>query len=295
MAGNVTNWFEVMEKKKKRKEKAKKGAVTAARHIIPAIVVILVMIPILAIVIASFKDHEAFQSTSSFGLTKGFTLSNYKEALVDGNLIRGFFNTLIISGISILATIFMGSMTAYVLSRFRFIGSRLISTLFLIASFMPGITMQISIFHIIKTMGIYNTFLAVILIYAGTDVMSIYIFLQYLKDIPKAVDESALIDGASYFTVYRKVILPLLKPAIITVVILKGIAFYNDFFTAYLYLPFNNHAVISTALFRFNSKFGGRWEVIAAGIVITMIPTLIAFLVFRKQIYSGVAQQNNNK
>lgn len=295
MAGYNTNWFEVMRKKEQRKKNVKKYSFVTARQIVSVLVVLVVMIPICAILIASFKSHDSFQSTGAFQISGGFTLDNYKEALIDGNLIRAFVNTMIISGISIAVTIFMGSMTAYVLSRFRFIGSRLISTMFLVASFMPGITMQISIFHIIKAMNIYNTFLAVILIYAGTDVVSVYIFLQQLKEIPKSIDEAALMDGATYFTVYRKIILPLLKPSIIMVVILKGIAFYNDFFTAYLYLPFSDHAVISTALYRFNSKFGGRLEVLAAGIIITMIPTLIAFILFRKQIYDGIEKQGNNK
>ena len=175
MAVYNTNWFEVMQKKVQRKKRIKKYSMVTARQVVSVLMVLIVMIPICAILIASFKSHDAFQSTGSFQLSGKFTLDNYKEALVDGNLIRAFVNTLIISGISILATIFMGSMTAYVLSRFKFIGSRLISGMFLIASFMPSITMQISIFHIIKNMNIYNTFIAVILIYAGTDVVSVYI------------------------------------------------------------------------------------------------------------------------
>ena len=284
------SYFEQERRKRERKAKTEKVLLTSARHIVPIIAVIVILIPILAILIASFKNHDTYQSSGAFEITGGLTLDNYKEALFEGNLLRGFATTLFISVVSIIATIFMGSMTAYILTRFKFIGSKLISTLFLIASFMPSITMQISIFHIIDQLDIYNTYAAVILIYAGTDIMSIYIFQQYLKGIPKAVDESALIDGASYFMIYRKIILPLLRPAMVSVIILKGIAFYNDFFITYLYLPTSNHAGLSTALYKFSSKFGGRWEVIAAGIIITMLPTLVAFLLFRKQIYSGVAQ-----
>lgn len=283
-----------LEKERKRKrDKVKKGLLFGMRHLIPAIAVILTLVPILAIVIASFKSHDAFQSSGSFEFTGGFTFNNYKEALIDGNLLRGFVNTLFISVVSIILTIFIGSMTAYVLTRFKFIGSKLIKMMFLIASFVPSITMQVSIFQIIKKLGIYNTYWAAILIYVGTDLVSVYIFMQYLQEIPKAIDEAAIMDGASRFTIYRKLILPLLRPATVSVIILKGITFYNDFFTAFLYMPTNDHAVISTALKKFSALFGGRWEVLAAGIVITMLPTLIAFIVFRKQIYKGVAQNTN--
>lgn len=292
MAVNNRNltYFEIERQKKKRRDNIKKWSLLATRYIVPTIVVILILIPIVAILIASFKNHDTFQSTGPFEIAGGFTFSNYKEALIDGNLLRGFANTLFISVVSIVVTVFVGSMTAYILSRFKFKGSKIISTFFQIASFVPSITMQVSILYIIKGLELYNTYWAVILIYAGTDLVSIYIFQQYLKDIPMAVDEAAMIDGASYFTIYRKIILPLLKPAIVTVIILKGIAFYNDFYITYLYLPTKNHAAISTALYKFSGLFGGRWEVIAAGIVITMLPTLVAFLLFRKQIYSGVAQ-----
>ena len=287
------SYIKLEKERQRKKDLAKKRALLATRHIIPAIAAIFTLVPILAIIIASFKNHDAFQNTGVFEIKGGFTLSNYKDALFEGNLLQGFVNTIFISVVSIVITIFIGTMTAYVLCRFKFTGSKLIKSLLLIASFVPGITMQISIFYIIKDLGLYNTYWAAILIYAGTDMVSVFIFMQYLKDIPKVYDEIARMEGASYFTIYRKIILPLLKPAIITVIILKGITFYNDFYTPYLYLPTSEHAVISTALNRFSSTFGGKWEIIAAGIVITMLPTLIAFIVFRKQIYKGVAQRSS--
>ncbi len=295
MASTKQVSYIIREKERKRRiDKIKKFFLFAMRHIIPIIASLFVIVPIAAIIIASFKTHDAFQETGIFELGNDLTFSNYKEAFIDGNLLTGFINTLIISSISILITVLVGSGTAYILSRFRFWGSKLIRSLFLIASVVPSVTMQVSIFYVIKDMNLYNTFLAAILVFAGTDVVSIYIFMQYIKDIPKAIDESAIVDGASFFTIYTKIMLPLLKPAIATVVIIKGIAFYNDFYTAYLYLPTSDHYVISTALNKFNGIFGGRWEVIAAGIVITMIPTLIAFLCFRKQIYEGVTQKSIN-
>jgi ABC-type glycerol-3-phosphate transport system permease component len=111
--------------------------------------------------------------------------------------------------------------------------------------------------------------------------------LQFLKNIPKELDEAALLDGASHFRIYRNIILPMLRPAIATVVIIKGVLIYNEFYIPFLYMPSRDLGVVSTALFRFQGPSGTRWEVISAGIVITVIPTLIVFLALQRHIYSG--------
>jgi multiple sugar transport system permease protein len=88
--------------------------------------------------------------------------------------------------------------------------------------------------------------------------------------------------------VYWRIILPLLGPAIATVVIIKGIAVYNEFYIPYLYMPAQDLAVISTSLFRFQGPYGAQWEIIAAGIMIVIVPTLIIFLFLQRFIYNGV-------
>ena len=112
--------------------------------------------------------------------------------------------------------------------------------------------------------------------------------MQFLKHIPIAIDESAIIDGASYFRVFFTIIMPLLKPAILTVVILKFVAIYNDFYIPMLYMPKEELAVISTALDNFRGPFGSQWEVICAGQMITILPILIIFVSMQKYIYKGL-------
>ena len=107
------------------------------------------------------------------------------------------------------------------------------------------------------------------------------------REIPVSLDEAARLDGATSFGIYRKVILPLLKPAIATVVIVKGITVYNDFYIPFLYMPDENLGVMSTSLFRFKGPFGAHWEDISAGAVLVIVPTLIAFLFLQRFIYNG--------
>ena len=132
----------------------------------------------------------------------------------------------------------------------------------------------------------FDTKLALILLFMGTDIVSIYIFIQFMQSIPTALDEAAMIDGANRWTIYWRVILPLLKPAIATVVIIKGIAIYNEFYLPFLYLP--SEGMISTSLFRFKGPFGAHWEIIAAGTVLVIIPTVIAFIALQRWIYRGL-------
>jgi multiple sugar transport system permease protein len=182
-------------------------------------------------------------------------------------------------------------MTAYALDRFEFRGKRLVFVLFLMAALVPSVTTQVATFQIIVNwFNLYDTPGAAIIQFVGTDVVSIYIFIQFMQSIPKSLDEAAMIDGANRWSIYWRVILPLLKPAIATVVIIKGIAIYNEFYIPFLYMPSDQWAVISTSLFHFQGPWGKSWEIIGAGTLIVIIPTLIAFLALQRFIYAGITR-----
>lgn len=278
-------------KVRKKKMSAKQIVWMVVKYASLVITSIIILLPLVVAVLGSFKTSAEFNDGNVLALPKNFlNFSNYITAFVDGNMLTGFLNTTIILVFSLIATILTGTMTAYVLNRFKFPGRKLINNLFLLASLIPSITMQMSVFQIISRMGLFNNRLSVILLYAGTDIISIYIFLQFLENISVSLDESAIMDGASYLKIYTRIILPLLKPAIVTVIIIKGVGFYNDFYTPYLYTPKPALQTISTALFAFKGPYGSKWEIICAGAIITMIPTLIIFLLLQKQIYSGMTQ-----
>ncbi len=250
---------------------------------------LIAVVPIVVVVLASFKTSSELGNSGVLELPKSFlNFENYKVAFVDGKMLLGFRNTIIILLMSLAATVLTGTMTAYVLHRFKFKGKTLICNLFLIASLIPSITMQMSVFQIIVKLNLFNTLLSTVILYAGTDIISIYIFLQFMDNIPFSLDEAAIMDGAGHIKIFTTVILPLLKSAIVTVIILKGVVFYNEFYTPYLYMPKTELAVISTALFRFKGPYGTKWEVICAGVIITLLPALIMFLVMQKKIYSGL-------
>ena len=219
---------------------------------------------------------------------EGFFLENYKTAFIKGNMLLGFWNTFILILFSGVGTVITGSMTAYVLSRFDFKLKKIVRQMFLWISLIPTITTQVATFQIIQKLGMYNTHLSVIILSMGTDIIAIMIYLQFLNNISKSLDESAVIDGAGYFQVFTKIIFPLLQPATVTILILKCVNLYNDFYNPLLYMPKKSLQVISTSLYKFKGPFGTNWPVICAGVVIAVIPTLIAFLSLQRYIYGGM-------
>lgn len=273
-----------------REEKnAKYYIANTLRYLILIITSLIVIMPLVTVIFGAFKGHEELLMGNALSMPENWlNFSNFVTAWTKGNMATGFFNTIIILLVSIAATIMTGTMTAYVLARFKFKGKALVKFLFLLASLIPSITMQMSTFQIIVGLGVYNTRWATILLFAGTDIISIYIFLQFLEGIPATLDEAAIVDGASFPQIFFKIILPLLKPAIVTVIIIKGIGFYNEFYTPYLYMKDKSLQVISTSLYAFQGPYGTQWEVICAACIITMLPTLIVFLLLQKHIYSGL-------
>ncbi len=252
---------------------------------------LVAIVPLVVVFFGSFKTTDEFNATAPFTLPENFlNFSNYIRAFTEGKMLLGFFNTIILLVLSCIGAVLTGTMTAYVLSRFHFKFNRLVKNLFLFATLVPSITTQVATFQIINAMGIYNTRLAGLVLFIGTDIISVYIFLQFLENIPRSLDESGIIDGASYFTIFWRIILPLLKPAIATVVIIKGVGIYNDFYTPFLYMPKTELYMVSTALFKFKGPYGAQWEVICAGVMIVVIPTLLIFLLLQKHIYNGMVQ-----
>ncbi|MDQ1049326.1 carbohydrate ABC transporter permease [Streptomyces sp. V4I2] len=250
---------------------------------------ILVLLPLGVVLLTSLKSSKELAGGSgALSLPDSlFNVDNYVTAFQDGRMLTAFTNTAIILVVAIGGTVLIGSMTAYAIDRFTFRFKKLVVALFLVAALVPGVTTQVATFQIVNSFGMFDSLWAPIALYMGTDIVSIYIFLQFVRSIPISLDESARLEGANAFTIYRKIIFPLLRPAIATVVIVKGITVYNDFYIPFLYMTSEDLGVISTSLFRFRGPYGAHWEVISAGAVLVILPTLIVFLSLQRFIYNG--------
>ena len=247
------------------------------------------LLPVVSCVITAFKTETEYQNTNVMTLPESWlNFDNFIQAFNKANMGRAFINSFIVLVFVVFGSVMVGSMLAYVLNRFTFPGNGLIRSLFLFATLLPGIAMQVATYQLMYQIGFINHLYGYIILSMGTDVISIYIFIQFFENIPTSLDESAYMDGASYFTIFFKILFPLLKPAIVTVMILKGVGTYNEYYNACLYLSDPKLKTIAISLYTFVGPLGSKYNLICAGVIISLIPALVVFLIFQKQIYSGL-------
>lgn len=263
-------------------------ALRVGQYAVLVIACLLVFIPIMVILLGSLKTDDFFSNSGVFQFPDTLKFSNYAEAMSTGNIFTGLKNTAILIVISCAGTIITGSMTAFVVQRFSSVITKVVSAMFMVAMLLPNIAMQVTVFGIISKMNLYNTMWAPIVLWVGTDIISIRIFIQFLDQISVSLDESGIVDGASYPKIYFSIILPNLTPAIATVLIIKFVSIYNDFYTPQLYMPDEKLAVVSTALYKIMNATTIHWPVVFASIIICILPTLIIFLFLQRYIYSGL-------
>lgn len=259
------------------------------RYIILIASCIFVIIPIIPLIYMAFKTGAEYSATDVLKPPANWlNFYNFKYAVRVGKLGKALINTALILTISLTIQVVFTTMVSYVLHRFEFRGKKLIMAMFTLTMFIPVVTTQTVVFQIIYKLNLVNNMFSVILLYSGVGIVGIYIMFNLLSSISKELDESALIDGANYFTIYRRIVLPLLKPACTTLVILNGIGYYNDFFIPNLYLR-KDVMTFTVALYQFFGNMATPFEIVAAAILIGIIPIGIAYLFLQKFIFYGLA------
>jgi len=205
-----------------------------------------------------------------------------------GRFTRWFFNTALLSIVRASLQIFFSSMAAYALARLYFPGKKFIIGFIILSMTIPGAITLIPSFVIIARLGWLNSWYSLVfpsLIVPGT----IFMLIQYLKAIPRDLEEAALIDGASYFQIYRDLILPLARPALLTVFILNFQAMWNDYLTPLLYFQTNDMWVLNVALQVFQGQYSSDWNLVLVGAIVNAAPVLLLFALFSRYYIEGVS------
>lgn len=249
---------------------------------------VIVFIPLLITLFASFKTSAEIGSEFALKLPESFNFNNYRVVMEKGKFIQGFGNSMFLVAVSVIINSILGTMTAYAINRFDFRLKKIILGLFLAGMIMPGMITEISRFTVIKNLGLYNSIWAPIVIYAATNLVQLYIYIQFINGIPKELDESAMLDGSSFFKVFTKMIFPLLLPATATLAIIKAVDVMNDMYVPYLYMPSSKLRTLTTTLMYFSSSKFGSWDYLSAAIILVMLPTLVIYLLFSKYIFKGI-------
>ena len=235
------------------------------------------VVPVISCIITAFKTEEEYKATNVMTLPESWlNFDNFIKAFQSADMGRAFLNSVIVMVCVLLVSVLIGTQLAYVLNRFKFPGNGLIRNLFMFASLLPAVAMQVTVYQFMTGLHFVNHLYGYIIMMCGTDVISIYIFIQFMENIPVSLDESAIVDGASYFTIYWKIIL-------------KGVGVYNEYYAANLYLQKKELRTIAISLYTFVGPMGSQYNLICAGVIISLLPALIVFILCQKQIYSGIA------
>ena len=272
-------------------DKLKRILILCVKYLVSAVIIAVVIGPLLVTLFTSVKTQVQLGNTSAIlpPALGEWTWENYAEVLGARLLPDAFKNTGIILVISIFFNVLFGSVTAYCLQRFEFRFKKLIMGCFYLGMMVPTFVVEIARFKVIQSIGLYNTLGAPIIIYVASDLMQLYLYMQFVSKIPKALDESALIDGCGYFRIFYRIIFPLLMPATATVIIIKIVNIVNDMYVPYLYMPKTKLKTLTTFLMNYAGAQQGSWPTLAAAIVVVLIPTVVLYLIFHKQITEGLS------
>ena len=270
---------------------AKRTTTQILKQLICLAMVAIVLAPIVLVLFASFKTKADMVKISPLLLPpkSRFTLDNFQKVLNNKYLLIGFKNTGIILVVSIFFNVMFGTITAFIIERFKFRFKGFIVGLFFVGMLIPSFVTEIARFKVIQGLHLYNTLGAPIVIYVASDLMQLYIYGQFISTLPVSLDESALLDGCGYFGLFTRIIFPLLAPATATVVIIKAINIINDMYIPYLYMPKNKLRTLTTFLMDYANAQRGSWQQLAAGIIIVMLPTICIYLFFQRYILAGIA------
>lgn len=251
--------------------------------------VLVILAPVYLLVVTALKDSSEFRDSFAYAFPKNLlNFKNYMNVLANGMILKGYVNILFILVLSISGNILISTGAAYALGRFDFKLKKLIMALYTISIIIPTTTTQVATFGIIKSLHLINTPFSLILLYLGTDIIQLYLYLQFIRNIPFSLDESALVEGAGFFTIYRSIILPMLIPAIVTASILKFVVIYNDVFLPYLYMPGPKLVVVSTALMHFTSNSSTDFKLLSAATILVIAPVILLYILLQKFIFAGV-------
>lgn len=263
-----------------------------------------IIVPLGWSILASFKHKSEFYG-NPWALPEGFYFENFKKAFVEAHMGEYFLNSIIITGLALAILLVVSIPAAYTLSRFEFKSKKVINTLFTAGLFINvnyivvpifllvvgGEKIVRQIFSLPASMTLFlDSRIVIAIIYAATALpFTIYLLSSYLKSIPKAYEEAAYMDGCGYFKTLIKIIIPMAKPSIITVILFNFLAFWNEYIIALTLLP-NGSKTLPLGLINLMQvqKTATDYGAMYAGLVIVMIPTIILYILVQEKLTEGM-------
>jgi len=248
-----------------------------------------VIFPVIWITYQSFRTNvEFFQDI--WALPTALNWGNYAKAWTEYNIGKSFLNTVYYVGVSLVLGTFLTTLNAYALTRMKFRGRKFIWGLIMLSLFLPGINALIPQYILMKSLNLVNSLTGLIILDSfGENVFFLMLLGGFMSSLPKDLEESAFMDGASIYQTFWRIILPLSTPGIVTVAIFKFLGLYNNFLGPFIYLSDPSKYTIGVNMYQANMKmqYSADWVTMFAGVVIVMIPSIIFYILFQRRIMEG--------
>lgn len=265
---------------------------TGGKAIRRAISILLIMYTCITIFVIGVTVLDSLKSqgdlVSNFvGLPKEISFSSY-TAVLQGDFLRYFGNSVILTVCGTAGCMLLSSMAAYGITRYEFKGKGILSGYFLIGMMVPIQVSILPLFLMLRKMGLLNNLVGLILVYISGISMSCLIFQKFFKTIPKALEESARLDGCHDLKVFFKIILPICKPVMFTMALITAIGEWNDFYMPMVLLGEKNVTTLTLAIYRYIGQFMRYMSESMAAVIVTLIPIIIIYFLFSSQIVEGL-------
>jgi ABC-type glycerol-3-phosphate transport system permease component len=249
---------------------------------------VLIMIPIFWMVSSSLKPAYQLFKYPIIWIPKPFVWANYTKALSAFPFLLYTKNTLIIAIGSIIGDMLSCSLVAYSFARLRFPGRDVLFIIVLSTTMIPYPVTLIPQFLLFKSLGLIDTYVPLILPAYLAYPIWVFFLRQFFMTIPYEMDEAALVDGAGFFRIYWQILMPLAKPALITIAIFSFVYHWNDFLRPLIYLNSKPKFTVSLGLRVFQGLYLTRWEQVMAACTVALIPPLILFIVAQRYFIRGI-------
>jgi len=270
--------------------KAKKNMKLLVKYIILILLALIWIVPILTLVFTAIKSKQDFYSgLGLFEMPKNPAWGNFVKAITKGRLLRYMKNDLIISLLKVPLGIFISSMAAFAISRQRLKHATGWFVFFLIGMMLPMQIALVPISIIYNKLNLINTYFGLFYVYIGFGISFMILIMHgFMKGIPKEIDEAAYIDGASKWQIFIRVILPISKPSIATLFITDFLATWNEYLLASVIINDNAKKTVPVGLLTFVGEHGTDYGYLCAGVLVTVIPVMIVYLVFQRYFVEGM-------
>ncbi|HYE84159.1 MAG TPA: carbohydrate ABC transporter permease [Clostridia bacterium] len=271
--------------------KKKRMQITTARvlsNIFLVFIILISVIPFVWIFLSSFKTNAEILE-SALSIPSHWSFDGYISAFKLSPLHKFYVNSIIVSLFSTAANVFFVGMAAYVLARFEFRFKNAILLLFSVTLLLPMTSLIHPVYMVIRKLGLYDTKLGLILVYAALGLpTTLYILRSYFLSIPRSLEEAAYVDGAGFFRTYVSIIIPVAKPGFATAAVMQFLMAWNEFIYAIVLTNTQNNRTIPVALSYFTSQFSFNYTALFAAIIMVSIPSIVIYILLQEQVVSSL-------